>query len=162
MVHARYISLFWGVVILILSLFADSIAPTVIEAINKVGSALYGPILGVFLLAMTKNRVSSVEINTGLIVGMLLNLYFWRYQPQLFWMWWNFIGLAVTVGVAVAMSAINHVKGSQIIEPVQGRQIKDQSSNVDRKYTGILIGFFVLIVTLSALIGYIGKGMAIS
>lgn len=157
--HARYVSLFWGVVILVLSLFADAIAPTVIEAINKVGSALYGPILGVFLLAMTKNRVTGLGVNVGLLAGMLLNLYLWLFQPQIFWMWWNFIGLVVTVGLAMMVS---FVQSTPLVEPALARDIDDQQNTKNRKYTGILIGFFLLIVTVSAVIGELGQQLASS
>ncbi len=101
---ARGVSVFWGLVILLLSAFGGAIAPTVIEAINKVGSALYGPILAVFLIGMLDKRVRAPGVNVGLITGMALNLYLWKYQPQIFWMWWNFIGLVVTVAVAYGVS----------------------------------------------------------
>ncbi len=38
--------LLWGGIILLLSLNAGDIAPTVIEAVNKVGSVFFGPVLG--------------------------------------------------------------------------------------------------------------------
>ena len=156
-VHARYVSLFWGVVILILSFFADSIAPTVIEAINKVGSALYGPILGVFLLAMTKNRVSGFGVNLGLLSGMFLNLYFWVFQPQIFWMWWNFIGLVVTVSIAMLSSVLY---SGAAIEPVVGRDVTVSTRAENLRFAGILAVFFIAIVVVSSVIGEFGKGMA--
>ena len=42
---ARIIGVAWGVITLVLSLNAGAIAPTVIEAINKVGSVFFGPVL---------------------------------------------------------------------------------------------------------------------
>ena len=101
---ARLLSVFWGLVILFLSFFAGSIAPTVIEAINKVGSALYGPILGVFLMAILQKKRSALAANFGLLAGRALNLYFWLFVPDLFWMWWNVIGLGVTVIIGTLVS----------------------------------------------------------
>ncbi|MEO0451782.1 MAG: sodium/solute symporter [Pseudomonadota bacterium] len=103
---ARALSISWGLVILILSFFAGSIAPTVIEAINKVGSALYGPILGVFLMAILQSRRSEAAANIGLLVGLALNLYFWLFVPNLFWMWWNVIGLVVTLVTGAVVTLI--------------------------------------------------------
>ena len=70
---ARGVSVFWGIAILIMSLFAGKIAPTVIEAINKVGSALYGPILGVFMLGMLTRKTNGVGASAGLVVGVVFN-----------------------------------------------------------------------------------------
>ncbi|ASP49090.1 hypothetical protein [Cognaticolwellia beringensis] len=52
---------------LTLSLYAGDIAATVIEAINKVGSVFYGPILAIFLLAVFDKRLCALQINNGLL-----------------------------------------------------------------------------------------------
>lgn len=144
---ARSVSIFWGVVILILSSFAGSIAPTVIEAINKVGSALYGPILAVFLLGMLSRRVGSTGANAGLVVGVIFNLYLWKEQPQVFWMWWNFIGLVLTGVTAIAVSAFTKVTAPS---PIAATDIDTTvTSAVRRKYSVALGGIFFLIVFVS-------------
>lgn len=105
-VWARLAALVWGLIILGFSAFAGDIAATVIEAINKVGSALYGPVLGVFLMAICWRSRSVIAINGGFFAGVALNIYLWLAQPQIFWMWWNFIGLLVTLGAAWALSKL--------------------------------------------------------
>lgn len=102
--NARLMALVWGGLILVFSAFAGDIAATVIEAINKVGSALYGPVLGVFLLAIIWKRRTVLSTNIGFFTGVLLNLYLWQYVPELFWMWWNVIGLVVTIVAAMLIS----------------------------------------------------------
>ena len=145
---ARGVSIFWGVVILFFSFFAGSIAPTVIEAINMVGSALYGPILGVFLLGMLSRRIDGTGASAGLIAGVALNLYLWREQPQVFWMWWNFIGLIVTVSVAAAVSVV--WKRSASIDVATPRSAGARvTRGVLAKYAVLLGGFFLLIVSAS-------------
>ncbi|MEL7112155.1 MAG: hypothetical protein AAGK93_04320, partial [Pseudomonadota bacterium] len=72
----------------------------------KVGSALYGPILGVFLMAILQSRRSEAAANIGLLVGLALNLYFWLFVPNLFWMWWNVIGLVVTLVTGAVVTLI--------------------------------------------------------
>ncbi|MDJ0906816.1 MAG: sodium/solute symporter [Woeseiaceae bacterium] len=145
---ARGVSIFWGIAILIMSLFAGAIAPTVIEAINKVGSALYGPILGVFLLGMLVKRVSGVGASAGLLAGMFFNLYLWKSQPQIFWMWWNFIGLVVTCGVAMLVSMFSKAEAAAPVEA--GAGVDPGVSKQERmRYTVALVLIFFLIVAIS-------------
>ena len=96
----RFAGVFWGAITLFLSFQAGNIAPTVIEAINKVGSMFYGSILALFVLALTPNPPKAIHANIAVLCGVGLNLFFWLAVPQLFWFWWNVAGLAVTVCVA--------------------------------------------------------------
>ena len=144
---ARGVSIFWGITILIMSLFAGSIAPTVIEAINKVGSALYGPILGVFLIGMLSRRVGGLGASVGLLAGLIFNLYLWKAQPQIFWMWWNFIGLVVTSLVALVIGTFTGRISDDIPHADHGSTV---ASVLKSPYTMMLLAVFVLIVVISA------------
>ncbi len=104
---SRAAVLFWGILIVALSVFGGAIAPTVIEAINMVGSVFYGPILATFLLAILRPGVGSLGANTGLLAGVGLNLYLWIGQPQIFWLWWNVTGLLAALGAALLTSAFS-------------------------------------------------------
>lgn len=97
---------FWGILTLILSFFAGDIAPTVIEAINKIGSLFYGPILATFVLAMSGRQINSKLMNVGLLAGVALNGIFWLFIPDVFWFWWNLFGFLMTLSTAVILSAI--------------------------------------------------------
>ncbi|MEP1385966.1 MAG: sodium/solute symporter [Paraglaciecola sp.] len=97
---AKYAGVFWGAVTLTLSFYAGDIAPTIIEAINKIGSVCYGPILATFLLGICTSGITAKQVNTGLIIGVLSNIYLWLYQPQIFWFWWNLSGFICTVSIA--------------------------------------------------------------
>jgi len=145
-VLARGVSVFWGIAILIMSLFGGSIAPTVIEAINKVGSALYGPILSVFLLGMLSRRVNGLGASVGLIAGVVFNLYLWKAQPQIFWMWWNFIGLVITAVVAVLVSAFSEKIGDDVPHADHGSTL---ASVLRSPYAIALTAIFFLIVVVS-------------
>lgn len=153
-VWARGVSVFWGVVILVFSFFGGSIAPTVIEAINMVGSALYGPILGVFLLGMLSRRTSGTGASVGLLAGVAFNLYLWNEQPQVFWMWWNFIGLIVTVAVAATVSAF--FRGMTLAEHATTADVDTTvARGVSTKYSIALGGFFLLIVLASTYLHHV-------
>ncbi len=102
---SRATVVFWGVVIMVLSVFTGDIAPTVIEAINMIGSIFYGPILATFLLAILRPGVGSSAANAGLLTGVSLNIYLWIAQPQVFWLWWNLIGCVTSISVALLAAA---------------------------------------------------------
>ena len=93
---AKITGLVWGIITLVLSLFAGNIAPTIIEAINKVGSLFYGPILALFMLAVGSKALQGRHVNIGLIAGVGTNILLWLFVPNIFWFWWNVIGFAVT------------------------------------------------------------------
>ena len=48
----RALTIFWGLFALFTAFYVDDIASTVIVAVNKVGSLINGPILGVFMLGL--------------------------------------------------------------------------------------------------------------
>ncbi len=101
---ARSLTLFWGALTLTLAFFVDDIAPTVLEAINKIGSLVNGPILGVFTLGLLTKRCHAFGANTGLILGFTVNLLLWLFAPNISWLWWNLIGFAVTWIIALLVS----------------------------------------------------------
>jgi hypothetical protein len=99
---SKYVLLAWGVVTLIVGFFAGKLAATAIEAINKIGSVSYGPILGIFLLT-TLPRVTPLAANVAAATGVGVNLVLWLFFPNVFWFWWNAIGAVVTVSVGVLL-----------------------------------------------------------
>jgi SSS family transporter len=101
---SKLVSMVLGVITLAVGFFADRIAPTAIEAINKVGSLVYGPILGIFLLAALGRWIKPWAGNTGVVVGLLVNLYLWIFCKQVFWLWWNVFGTVITVAVGSFLS----------------------------------------------------------
>ncbi|MEP2652464.1 MAG: sodium/solute symporter [Paraglaciecola sp.] len=100
---AKYAGIFWGGVTLSLSFFAGDIAPTIIEAINKIGSVCYGPILATFLIATCTSGITAKQVNIGLILGVVSNIYLWLYQPHIFWFWWNLSGFICTISIACCL-----------------------------------------------------------
>lgn len=140
--YSHMTALFWGVVCVVIAFFVGDIADTVIEAINKVGSVSFGPILATFVLALLFKRVNTQAVNIGLLAGVAINVYMWLFVPQIFWFWWNAIGAFVTLGVALMLSALKPASTSQgtvQIEPI----------NFKQPSVYILLGFFVLIVLIS-------------
>lgn len=103
---SRRLTLMWGVACIVLAFSAGRIAPTVIEAINKVGSAFYGPIVATFLLGMLSKRAHARAVNVALLAGVAFNLFLWQSGLPIFWIWWNFTGAAITILLGYALSLV--------------------------------------------------------
>jgi SSS family transporter len=100
-------TIFWGVICVLLAFAAGNIAPTVIEAINKIGSLFYGPIIATFMLGMLTKSVTGRAVNIGILAGVGFNFVLWIFfEEQVFWFWWNFTGFAVTALTALLLSRL--------------------------------------------------------
>lgn len=149
--YARLAGVFWGITTLILSFYAGNIAPTVIEAINKIGSIFYGPVLAVFLLAIWTSRVSAKQANIGLIFGVLVNLYFWLSGSEIFWFWWNLIGFASCLLMAGLLSSLaNTVRNKQT--SASNVQLTRQATHLTKANVMALILWCGLIITVCYLL----------
>lgn len=138
-------ALFWGVVCVVIAFFVGDIADTVIEAINKVGSVSFGPILATFVMAILVKKISTKGANIGLLVGVGVNVYLWLFVPEIFWFWWNAIGAVVTFVVAYVVSMVAPV--------VSGNsEIKIEPIRFNQKPVYYLVAFFVLIVVVSVIL----------
>ena len=150
---SRGVTAAWGGVTLTLSFFVGDIAPTVLEAINKVGSLANGPVLAVFLLGFFTRRVVGFAAVTGLLCGILGNALCWLYLPNLSWLWWNPFGFALSVTVAITTQGC-----LQVVSP-QGLPEPRQHLSRDRSFPRawwrwgavLLIWFFFLLMALAAL-----------
>lgn len=143
--HARLVGVLWGVIVLSLSFFAGDIAPTIIEAINKIGSVFYGPILACFVTGIWLSQVKSRHINLALAMSVTTNIILWLFVEQVFWFWWNAIGFASCIGTALVISKV------QPLEKGESLSI-DKRGIVNKRDTSILIGYFGIIVCVCLLI----------
>jgi SSS family solute:Na+ symporter len=89
-----------------MAFFVGDIAPTVLEAINKIGSLANGSILAVFLTGMLMARMTGSGITLGLLAGIIVNAILWQFQPDISWLWWNVIGFFVTTLVGSGCSLV--------------------------------------------------------
>lgn len=148
--YSKGIALGWGVVTMVLAFFVGDIAKTVIEAINKIGSVFYGPILAVFCLAVLTKSAQARAVNIGLVAGVLFNVYLWQGQPKVFWFWWNLIGFVVTFCIGFL--------GSKAISPeaaLSEAPVLDEKPNFAIPQTWVLLVFFALILAISIGLPYL-------
>ena len=142
---SKIVCVIWGIAVLALSVFAGGIADTIIEAINKVGSVFYGPIFALFILAIFDKHTNVVGANTGLLAGVFFNVYLWQFHPEVFWLWWNLIGFAVTISVGILVSKFlykGHEHGQEVMMDFSWQLVRN-------KFAYILIGAFAMMVIIT-------------
>lgn len=95
---SRVFTLYWGMYAVTFACFANRLG-SLIEAVNVIGSLVYGTILGIFLTGFYFKRIGGVAVLwVGLLVQLgILSMYFFTTVPFL---WYNVIG-----GVAVPLLA---------------------------------------------------------
>lgn len=104
LIWGKVTTVVWGIVITGFAFVVGGISDTVIESINMIGSAFYGPILAAFLIGVLSRTATAGGIMWGVLCGVAFNMLLWAALPQVFWMWWNFFGLVVAVLVTLVAS----------------------------------------------------------
>lgn len=94
---SRILTILWGGIATGFALSLIGGNDTVIELVNKIGSAFYGPILGMFILAIFSRYKNAPVALLALVAGVFTNIILWQYfSKQVSWMWWNAIGFFMT------------------------------------------------------------------
>lgn len=102
---SRAATLFWGLFASVVALYAVSLG-SLIEVVNKYGSYFYGPILGVFLLALIPWAGGGGAL-LGIVAGAAAVWTTAWLAPEVSFLWYNVIGsgTVVLVGMAVGLAA---------------------------------------------------------
>lgn len=100
----KIVTLIWGVMIIMFAFIVGGISDTVIEAINKIGSAFYGPILAAFLVGILSRKVTTRAVIFGILIGVTFNITLWLGFSEIHWMWWNIFGCLISASVSVILS----------------------------------------------------------
>lgn len=103
---AKATTLAWGIFIVAFSYWVDDIAPTVLEAINKIGSMAYGPLLSLFLIALVRPQLGQAAAIGGFCAGLSANVITAFWLTGVSWLWWNVIGLGVALAVATVTRVV--------------------------------------------------------
>lgn len=104
--YSKIATLLWGCFAVAFSFQVERIAPTVIEAINKVGSMANGPLLALFTIAILCPRLGQAAAITGFCAGLLANVFVWLLLPQVSWLWWNPFGFMMAWSIALAVGLL--------------------------------------------------------
>ncbi|MDD2706660.1 MAG: sodium:proline symporter [Verrucomicrobiae bacterium] len=104
----RFTTLFWGAICTFFAFFAGNISDSIIITINKIGSVSYGPVLGIFALALFRPQVGEKPALLGLAAGYAVNILLWiKFDPAISWLWWNVAGTAACLATALAAAPFN-------------------------------------------------------
>jgi SSS family solute:Na+ symporter len=100
----RATSLAWGIFAIAAGLACARSGTGVLELVNLIGSAFYGPVLGVFTLGILAPGVGGRHAVAGLAAGLAVNLALAIGAPGVSWLWWNPAGWLATVGAGLALA----------------------------------------------------------
>jgi Na+/proline symporter len=101
---SRWATMFWGIYAVMFAGWAGRLGALIV-AVNKVGSLFYGSLLGCFVLALAFRRVRGTACFIGMLAGeaaILSTSWF----TDVSWLWYNVIGCAVVVAVALVVTAV--------------------------------------------------------
>ncbi len=100
---SRLATAMWGVVQIAVAIAAIAMKGRGVDAVLAVASFTNGPVLGVFLLGLTR-RVSSTGALAGVIAGIAVMTFVWL-RLNVSWQWYVLIGSSVTFLTGVLASA---------------------------------------------------------
>ena len=101
---SKIATVFWGTYAILFALMAKELG-SLIEAVNILGSLVYGTILGIFLTAFYLKKVSGTPTFLAAIIAELLVLYCYFFTEIPF-LWYNLIGCLVVVGGAFLINSV--------------------------------------------------------
>lgn len=121
---SRWYTLAWGIICIIVAMFAYNIGNSLIEAVNVLGSLFYGVILGVFLVAffMKKVKNGTIVFTAALLAECLVLIVFALTKLGYFklgFLWLNPIGAFTVILFAMLLQFFNkkktasHTKGNK-------------------------------------------------
>lgn len=143
---SRATSLGWGIFAVVSGLWFAGGEQTVLELINQVGSAFYGPVLAVFIVGALTKSVTQRGALLGLAAGLVGNVLLARLVPGLSWLWWNPIGF--TVASLVALGAGRSTVAGGVTASVQTLEAMRWPRGIT---TTLVAAFFVMCGTLALL-----------
>jgi len=95
-------TVFWGIYAILFALFANNLG-SLIEAVNILGSLVYGTILGIFLTAFYLKKVNGTATFAAAIIAELLVLYSYLFTKIPF-LWYNVIGCMTVIIISLLIS----------------------------------------------------------
>lgn len=99
---SRLATIFWGIVCVIMALYASKLG-NLLEAVNQLGSYIYGTVLGVFVVAFYMKRINGTSVFIGALVSEAAILYL-GLSKTVAYLWLNPIGCFLVMIVAYIMN----------------------------------------------------------
>jgi Na+/proline symporter len=99
---SRLATVFWGLVCIGMALFAGKVG-NLLEAVNLLGSYIYGTILGVFVVAFYFKKIRATPVFVAAIVTELI-VCFLGFTKSIAYLWLNPIGCFLVIGIALVVN----------------------------------------------------------
>jgi Na+(H+)/acetate symporter ActP len=105
LIVSRVSTLFWGGFATFCALYMGHLG-SAIEAVNRIGSYFYGPILGVFVLAIAAPRSNGRGAFWGVLAGFV-SILLTSWLSDISFLYYNIVGclVAVAAGYAISLTA---------------------------------------------------------
>ncbi|WP_295767530.1 sodium:solute symporter [uncultured Mucilaginibacter sp.] len=95
---SRLATVFWGIICLLMALYAGQLG-NLLEAVNKLGSYIYGVILGVFVVAFYLKKIRGNAVFIAALFAEVIVIYC-GYTETMAYLWLNAIGCLSVVLLA--------------------------------------------------------------
>jgi SSS family transporter len=95
---SRLATIFWGLVCVTMALYASKLG-NLLEAVNKLGSYIYGTILGVFVVAFYLKKVRGTSVFIAAVITEIIICIMGYYQV-IAYLWLNAIGCILLIIIA--------------------------------------------------------------
>jgi SSS family solute:Na+ symporter len=99
---SRIATVLWGVVLFGLAMLSRQ-SRTVLETGLSIASVAYGGLLGVFLLGLLTRRAKQNGAIAGMLCGLALNIYMWKWT-HIAWTWYVTFGATATFCIGYLVS----------------------------------------------------------
>ena len=107
---SRWSTVIWGVVCVVMALYASKIG-NLLEAVNILGSFIYGTILGVFIVAFYIKKVGGKAVFYAAISTELIVCIF-GFNEIVAYLWLNVIGCLLVVALALIIQGLMRKKAA--------------------------------------------------
>jgi SSS family solute:Na+ symporter len=111
---SRMATVFWGVICIVMALYASKIG-NLLEAVNILGSYIYGTILGVFLVAFYVRHVNGRAVFFAAIAAEILVIVIGR-QDLVAYLWLNVIGCLLVVMLGIIFQQLLNKRNYPTVE----------------------------------------------
>ncbi len=113
---SRWATIIWGVVCILMALYTSKIG-NLIEAVNILGSFIYGTILGVFIVAFYLKKIDGKAVFYAAILTEII-VCICGYLEVVAYLWLNVIGCLLVVIFALVIQQFRHKKTAEEIPAV--------------------------------------------
>ena len=101
---SRLATVFWGIVCIMMALYASKVG-NLLEYVNKLGSYIYGTILGVFVVAFYLKKITGNAVFIAAIITEALIIILGNFELVAY-LWLNMIGCVLVIAIAMLLNPL--------------------------------------------------------